>query len=196
MLSPRSEFQSRVAYYRRHKEFNPRLVEDVAEQAREHGFEYIVSCVSEEAKELHYKSRAVGCEIHRAHSFLRFQEKGDALVAKGDFEHDIVDLVLDHFMMRFPRKKIVLLTDGKAYVGERRIVSLDDPAKYALERTSQSRLAEPDWEAYYDSQYIEARRNRKLAMRHVPKKLWKQFGMKEGVKLDQGLITAKLSSFI
>ncbi len=196
MQQSHKELFARIAYYKRHKEFDSGLVSKVLKQADEHGAEYVISNISDESRELYTKSREVGCESHRAQGFLRFSEAGEALIAKAEFEHDIIDIVLDHFMKRFPRKKLVIISRGKAYVGERGLVVIEDPFKYNFGDVSIKRAADLDWQAYYDSQYIEARRNRKLAMSHVPKKIWKKFGIAEGNKIDKGIIACKLTSFI
>lgn len=182
--------------YRRHKEFNPSIAERVVDQAREKGIGYVLSTVSDEARELYLGSRAVASECHRAKGFLRFSVCGGLLVAKAEFEHNTIDIVLKHFMLRFPRGKVVIISDGKAHVGEGGRVREESPKGYITSLKRPKTGDEAEWGRFYNSQYIEARRNRRLAMRAVPKKFWKRFGIKEGAKIDKGMPSVTLGDFM
>jgi len=195
MLPPHVEVKCRISNYRRHKKFNPKLVEKVLEQVEEHESEYVVSNVSKEARELFKRSREVGWESRYAIQYLRFKEGDDFLVSEAEFEHDVIDLILPHFMDRFPSKKIVIVSAGKAHVGKHGEIWTEDTKKYSKALAKQNE-PEEDWERFYNSQYLEARRNRRLAMKAVPKKLWKKFNISEGVKIDKGIEAVTLQDYI
>jgi probable DNA metabolism protein len=194
--SPRNELQIRIDNYRRHKDFNPAIVERVIKQARERGMAYVISTVSDEARALYLGSRDVAGECHRAQGFLRFNVHGNLLVARAEFEHNVVDLILKHFMVRFPKKKVVIICGGLAFVGDGDHIKRENPKSYTTFLNEAQHEEDVEWNAFYNSQYIDARRNRRLAMRSVPKKLWKRFGIKEGVKIDKGIPSVTLEDFM
>jgi probable DNA metabolism protein len=195
-MDPKYELARRVENYKRHKDYNPRTLEKVLEQVDGKGVSYVLSAVSDEAREVHLKSRQVGCECHRAVSYLRFQESGDCLVTKAEFEHDIIEGVMNHFTKRFPRNKIVIIQEGVAYVGFGDKIIQEDPSTYLKTYKKQKPESDELWNRFYDSQYIPARRNRKLAMKAVPKKLWKRFDIPEGEKIDKGIEAVTLLEYI
>jgi len=186
--------------YRRHKDFDPALLGKVLKQAEEKGAGYVTATISDEARKVYRCASAVGCESHLATGYLRFKELVEnELVARADFEHDVVDIVLSHFMRRFPMKKVVIISNDVAYAGQNNRIFKEPASMYAevSGQTDQKPAgADAEWITYYDSQYIEARRNRKLAMRHIPKKLWKKFGLEEASKIDKGILGNTLSDFL
>ncbi len=116
-------------------------------------------------------------------------------------------------MSRFPMKKVVIVSGGGALVGCGGRMMREDAEWYkgakwgrtdgnALRGFVQSGeqagqgAKDPLWEAFYLSQNIDARRNRKLAIKNVPKKLWKQFGIGEASLIDHGVPTVRLTDFM
>jgi probable DNA metabolism protein len=196
MLSPHRELDLRIEFYKRSKYFKGGLVDKVLKQVDEKGFSYVLSNVSDEARELYRGSRAAGGECHQAKGFLRFQEQEKILLAKADFEHNIEDCLLRHFMDRFPMKKVVILSRGIAYVGQDGLISKENQERYLDLYVKPTEEKDPLWEVFYDSQHLETRRNRKLAMKAVPKKYWKRFNMPEAVKIDKGLPSCTIIDFI
>jgi probable DNA metabolism protein len=195
MLSAHKELQLRLEFYKRSRHFKPRVAERVLAQAKDKGIEYVLSNVSSEARELYKGSREAICESHRAKGFLRFNEAGGILVAKAEFEHDIIECLLRHFMGRFPQKRIVIISNGEANIGENGEIS-KGPANEYLSSVYNKEANDELWDAFYKSQYIEPRRNRKLAMKAVPKKYWKRFGIREAVSIDKGIFEKTLFDFI
>jgi probable DNA metabolism protein len=184
-----------VFNYKRSKDFNPRLLEKVLKQVDEFGVDYVLSVVSDEAREFYKGARASGRESHQSQAFLRFKEHDNMLIAKAEFENDIVDIVLDHFMHRFPTKKVVIICNNTAYVGENYTITEESPEIYTTFLTKEKAKKDELWETFYNSQYIEARRNRKLAMKSLPKKYWKRFGIEEASKIDKGIPTTTLLDY-
>lgn len=185
-----------IGYYMKSKEFDPKTLERVLGQEKEYGAEYVMATVSDESREFYLKARGVAGEAHRAKAFLRFEVCGDVLVAKADFENNINEMVLEHFMRRFPKKKVVLITREGAFVGKGGTMAIETAEKYLSLASSAKQDRDIEWETFYDSQYIETRRNRKLAMKNVPKKLWKKYGLMEGEKIDRGIPGMSLANFM
>ena len=82
----------------------------------------------------------------------------------------IADLAVWHFVRRFPEYTIVIIApEGAAVVREGRF-RWESPAQY--EEFLKEDTFDAWWQAFYKSQYISERRNRRLAMKGVPKKYW------------------------
>jgi probable DNA metabolism protein len=188
--------ENRVFFYRLHKAYNPKIESVVRYQADAYGVSYVISTVSKESRELYKKSRQVSSEIHRYISFMRLIRSGDKLVGKAEFEHNTEELVLAHFKKRFPQKKIVLLSGAYAFVTECGGIKKESAMGYLKLFEKEYRGDDSIWQTFYDSQYIEARRNRKLALRCIPKKLWKSLSISEAYKLDRGIEGMNLTDFI
>lgn len=163
-------------------------------QAMSVGFEYVMSKVSREAKDFRSMAGRVKMEIHRAIAFIRFEldERKKVMVGKAKFEHDIADLVLIRFAKRYPGYKIVLLSDDKAFVYEDSKIYLDETSRYGLV-AEKKRDFDEFWEMYYDGQYIESRRNKRLGLSRLPKKYWEW--VCEGEKIEKGIPKTTLENF-
>ncbi|MFQ6089467.1 MAG: DUF4130 domain-containing protein [Candidatus Methanofastidiosia archaeon] len=170
---------------------NLSLIRRVLKQAEENGLEYVLSNISKEARELYRRYRAVQGEVHKAHGFLRFEVYGDVYITKARFEHRVEDMVLSLFMRKYPEKFVVLISK-KAWVGFGGEIRVFESVDLRKSRAARDEL----WEAYYNSAYIEKRRNRKHAMHAVPKKFWRRFGMAEGLKIDKGIQKGTLEEWL
>jgi len=143
-------------------------------QALSHGPDYVLSRVSNEARQMFNRSRRVCMEIGRAYGFVRLfpVTHGTAcyMVGKVGFENDICDIVLRYFTRRYRENPVFLIEKNRAYyLQDRRVMSCDTGRlPFPLPENDFSEL----WEAYYDSQYIEGRKNLALAKKHLPKKYW------------------------
>lgn len=170
------------------------LIFKALDQAINVGFEYVMSKVSREAKEFRSIASQVKTEIHRANSFIRFEpdDEKKVMVGKAKFEHDIADLVLVRFAKRYPGYKIVLLSDNKAFVYEDSKIYLDETSKYGLVAEKKKDFDE-FWEMYYNGQYIESRRNKRLGISKLPKKYWEW--VCEGEKIEKGIPKTTLENF-
>lgn len=135
------------------------------------GADYCLNGASAYGKKLRSLCSDVDHEVWRMVGFIRFRPAGSrCLVAKPLLSYDTADLILREFQKRYPNHKVVLLTDDRAvcmYFGS---IYLEDKSKY------ESFFAEDSfdeiWEDYYKSQYIESRKNIKLASARIPKKYW------------------------
>jgi probable DNA metabolism protein len=129
--------------------------------------------------------KKVSRERHRMKAFVRFQKSSNGLffaVIAPDF--NVLPLVSDFFRKRYAdqhwliydvKRKYGLLYD-KQMVSE---VKLSPEDKQSLSMDAVITLDETDehfqqlWKRYYQSTNIEARRNIKLHLQHVPKRYWK-----------------------
>lgn len=173
------------------------MVLKVLDQALDKGPEYVTAKISKEARELYSRSSKVRTEIRRARDLVRLEPKDDMLVGRGRFEHAVEDLVVLYFSERYPENKLVLVSKGRAFVCSEGELWIESADKYGTPYGKKKGKRDGDfdryWEAYYDSQYITGRRNRKLALRGLPKKYWDW--VEEGWKIDHGIPGVKLEDF-
>lgn len=129
--------------------------------------------------------KKVGRERHRMKAFVRFSKSSDGLyfaIIEPDF--NVLPLISSFFKNRYAdqpwliydvKRKYGLLYDTFT-IAE---VLLSKEEKNALSKDSVITLDEKDeyfqnlWKQYYRSTNIEARRNMKLHIKHVPKRYWK-----------------------
>ncbi len=162
-----------------------RLISKVLLQALEYGPDYVLGRVSKDARNMFNRSRRVCMEAHRANGFIRLtpveNPKGSFMVGKAEFRHDICDLVLRYFSRRHQGWKIYLIsgntnTEQAALTGqtacylEKNVVKTVPVSDLPFELPGDD--FERLWETYYESQYIEGRKNLALARKHLPQKYW------------------------
>ncbi|MBD3259858.1 DUF4130 domain-containing protein [Candidatus Woesearchaeota archaeon] len=169
----------------RHKDFDPQLLAELSRQSEAE----IKSCTTKEARKYYNMRRAVGNCLHKAKSFTRFQiNKRGILSASIEPEHRIEDLLVRWFYNRFPMYSIVIESKRGCFVCEKGRIWKDkrkmDVVIASLERKKKkdsilSELSNDEnlWNEFYDSQYIEKRRNLKLFLKNVPKKFHHWDGM-------------------
>jgi probable DNA metabolism protein len=135
------------------------------------GIEYCLQGASIQSKKLNSLCREVSHEVYRMIGFIRFKPAGDmCLVARPLLYHDTVDLILREFQGRYPNHRVVILSDkgSKAMENGRIFDVLDED----YEKFLKDDIYDTVWEEYYKSQYIEPRKNMRLAAAKIPKKYW------------------------
>ncbi|HWR60213.1 MAG TPA: DUF4130 domain-containing protein [Clostridia bacterium] len=141
------------------------------EDAFTKGIEYCLQGASVNCKRLNSLYREVSHEVYRMTGFIRFKPAGDkCLVARPPLCHDTVDLILREFQGRYPNHRIVILSgSGSKAIENGRLfdVQSSDYEKYLKDD-----IYDAVWEEYYKSQYIEPRKNMRLAASRIPKKYW------------------------
>lgn len=141
------------------------------EDAFMQGIDYCLQGASSNCKKLNNLCSEVNHEVYRMLGFIRFKPAGEkCLVAKPLLYHDTADLILREFQDRYPHHRIVIITEEHSIAIESgRIFDVDkrDYEKYLCED-----IYDSVWEEYYKSQYIEPRKNIKLAAAKIPKKYW------------------------
>jgi len=135
------------------------------------GVDYCLQGASKYSKKLHSLENDVKHEVWRMLGFIRFKPAGEnCLVAKPKLFHDTADLILKQFQRRYPHYRIVLITENKALAIENGKVF--EVSKTEYEKFLQRDIYDSIWEEYYKSQYIESRKNLKLAASKIPRKYW------------------------
>ncbi|MBW3012961.1 DUF4130 domain-containing protein [Candidatus Woesearchaeota archaeon] len=169
----------------RHKDFDPKILEELSKQSEAE----IKSLTTKEARQYYNMRRAVGGCLHKAKAFTRFQiNKKGILYAVIDPEHRIEDLLVRWFFYRFPLYTIVIESKRGCFVCEKGRVWKDKRkmneviADFEQKKEKDPILSELNnddkiWNEFYDSQYIEKRRNLKLFLKNVPKKFHHWDGM-------------------
>ncbi len=130
--------------------------------------------------------KKVGRERHRMKAFIRFSKSADGLffsIVEPDF--NVLPLIVAFFKNRYA-DQAWLIYDAKRNYGllydkiAVKEVQLSQEETGEMERSSLSiALDERDelfkrlWKQYFKSTNIEARRNMKLHLQHVPKRYWK-----------------------
>lgn len=153
---------------------NAALVLRVMIQALEKGPDFVLSRVSSEARTMFNRSRRVCMELHRAYGFIRLNpvhyKEREVMVARAEFEHNIYDLVLRYFAQRQGNVPVYIIDNNFGYFlskGKAAVLPVND-----LPFNLPQDLFQEYWNAYYDSQFIEGRKNLALARKHIPKKYW------------------------
>ncbi len=139
-------------------------------------------------------------EIHRTHAFVRFAEAEDGLYfARIDPDFDVLPLAIEHFEERYQDQEW-LIWDGKRNYGywftpgiarAQRVEPPTSGAQVLPEGAESTSLAAKSsetplaaraphedgfqrlWGTYFDSVNIEARKNPKLHLQHVPRRYWR-----------------------
>ncbi|MFH1055528.1 MAG: DUF4130 domain-containing protein [Candidatus Altiarchaeota archaeon] len=164
---------------RRHREFDQRLCDAVAKQDPS----LVENCATSESRKLYEMQRSVLRCMHLKKGFMRLKiSEHGILYAKTNLEHDVADLILNHFHNRFPTFHIALEHDKVTDViqPDGRIIRYNLPLTEVLP-TLESKLPrnptlnelsndEGLWETYYDSQQIMERDNPKLQQKMMPLK--------------------------
>jgi len=114
-------------------------------------------------------------EAHRMTGFIRFKKAGDILYAQIEPDHNILELILEHFSSRLGKEKwiihdkkrsIALIYNGR----ESRFVTVENETLAALQNLD---IYETLWKKYYTSTTIKERTNRRYQLRNMPKRYHK-----------------------
>jgi probable DNA metabolism protein len=158
--------------------------EELVEYVEKEGEELLEALTTEMARKAYRFAREVGSEIHRMKSFTRLKfTRSGILYGKLENKHDIEDVVVRFFARRFPDFVIVLESWRGCYICGKnfdRVVFADEELKEVVERLDKSMIGKMDleqigdlekiWEEFYNSQYINSRKNLKLFGKSIPKK--------------------------
>ncbi|HYE81069.1 MAG TPA: DUF4130 domain-containing protein [Clostridia bacterium] len=141
------------------------------EDAFTKGIDYCLQGASVYSKKLRSLCSDVNHEVYRMMGFIRFRTAGErCLVARPLLFHDTTDLILREFQNRYPNHRIVIINSSCSKAIENGII-FDVPGE-AYEKYFKEDIYDSVWEEYYKSQYIEPRRNMRLAAAKIPKRYW------------------------
>lgn len=139
----------------------------------EYGPEYCLNNVSASGRQLYKLAAQVYHEVHRMLGFIRFQPlDASTLAAEPKLYHDTAPLVLRRFRPRYPGYRLILLLPDSA-LGLDSDNSFFSPDPQPLRRLLQDKDGyNLIWQDYYQSQYIQSRKNIPLAQKAIPQKYW------------------------
>ena len=129
--------------------------------------------------------KAVGNETHRLKGFLRFNETmGGVFYAPCSPDHDIIELLMPHFIERFQRTAFIIhdVKREKAgiYNGESFLITKAGKADVVLTQTEQD--VQSLWKKYYESVNIPVRKNVRQQKGYMPVRYWKFLNEMQGEK--------------
>jgi probable DNA metabolism protein len=152
-----------------------RIIDQAIQQAKEKGLSYVLCKVSNEARRFHRLSREVGAERYRATAFMRLQPIDQHKVLFGEFEikHQTGELIMLHFMKRFPRYNVMIIFGDEVYIGRNKEIFKEKINRKKVVLPKAPDEYEKYWLAFYRSQFIPERKNLRYLKQMIPKKYWK-----------------------
>ncbi|MHA1278316.1 MAG: DUF4130 domain-containing protein [Candidatus Helarchaeota archaeon] len=159
----------------------------------------ILNKMTKLARQFYLRGREVMMELHRLNAFVRFDIYPEYLLVSDVYpEHDIIDLMFNYFCRRYPDFVITFYDHQRGYLSTRRpnicFPKLKTKRNYwyfpknayqvgrirDLLRPQLNDFLNVDhftreiWECYYDSQYIQERKNVSLVRKALPAKMIKK----------------------
>jgi probable DNA metabolism protein len=168
-------FQRKAMLALLHKNPDRFKVVDAAEQqAQTKGLSYVLCKVSPEAKKFLDYARQVGFEYHKATSFIRLKPIDQQRILMGEFEirHQTAELIMQHFMRRFPTYTVMLIFGNQAYIGRDKEIYQRTIERQKISPPTVVDEYEKYWLAFYKTQFIPERKNLRYLKQMIPKKYW------------------------
>lgn len=169
------------------------LIFAVLAQIERTGTKQYLAQATPDAKEMKDRVRRVTGEFRRAKQFLAFtkDEANKAVIAKGSFEHSILDLVLRHYGKRYPGYAVVILDDEHAHILYKDEILIDQRKKFP-ERLGR-RDAGRYWMLLTDLRHMESKKDRAYYGGALPTNYWKW--VTEGTETSGAAPKVTLDSF-
>ncbi|MHA1310440.1 MAG: DUF4130 domain-containing protein [Candidatus Helarchaeota archaeon] len=192
----RNDINNLIFWAKRHKNAkNSNLIEKIMTNYVKNP-DLFINKVSLEAKNLYKMAGEVATEFHRVKGWAHFELFPEMiLMSTINSEHDIYDLLLGFFCNRFPEFFICLKNKFQIYLGTKKTdikinyrrfkkkfyilneKEFDTFLKFIKKNTSKrinlGKFSKNDWKYYYNSQYIQEKRNVKFAKNLMPLKMQK-----------------------
>ena len=182
----RQIFERRVMMALLHKNRDRfKIIDAAIDQAKAKGLSYVLCKVSPEAKKFLDYARQVSFEYNKAISFIRLKPVDQHQVLMGEFEvkHQTAELIMQHFLRRFPTYVIMLIFGEDVYIGKtgddsnRRLYGQYEIYKRKINRRQLTPPTVVDeyekyWLAFYKTQFIPERKNLRYLKQMIPKKYW------------------------
>ncbi|HKG06024.1 MAG TPA: TIGR03915 family putative DNA repair protein [Pedobacter sp.] len=130
-------------------------------------------------------ARMVEREKHRMEAFIRFRQLKDGMFyCAVDPDFNVLPLIMKHFKDRYADQQWIIYDISRHYgicydMKKVEEVHLERSDERALKKPGMANLDVDEdlyaslWKNYFKSANIEARKNTKLHVRHVPKRYWK-----------------------
>jgi probable DNA metabolism protein len=136
-------------------------------------------------------AKMVGREKHRMEAFVRFQLTSDGIyyaVCQPDF--NVLPLIKNHFQKRYADQKWLIYDSRRKYgifydLNEVNFINLcfneatNGGKNVELIMDEKESLYQQLWQHYFKSVNINARKNMKLHIQHMPKRYWKHLPEKQ-----------------
>ncbi|GGH28397.1 DNA metabolism protein [Dyadobacter endophyticus] len=145
-----------------------------------------ILAVSQTAQKVHR-------EKHRMEAFVRFQKTGDGIYyAHIEPDFDVLPLLPEHFQNRYADQRWIIYDLTRKYgmyynLEKTEEIELDVAPQISVVNALPSDLLDPGeqmytllWQDYFKSTNIQARKNMRLHVRHVPRRYWKCLSEKQG----------------
>jgi hypothetical protein len=154
-------------------------------------------------KYYHYHRETMG-ELERLKAHVRFRPSGDMLYAEICPMHDVKDLFMEWAMRRNQDRPVIIKCHAEYYLLNARSQGYNkDIASVSREEAVRllGDMSDPGneiWDTFYDSQYIENRRNKGYAKSRLPAK-YSYISpeiRKERKKVEHGIQKDRLDDFI
>jgi len=152
-----------------------RVIDAAIDQAKQKGLSYVLCKVSSEAKKFLDYSRQVSSEYHKAVSFIRLKPIDQHQVLMGEFEirHQTAELIMQHFMRRFPTYAIMIILGEQVYIGKNKEIYQRKIEKRKIALPTVVDKYEKYWLTFYKTQFIPERKNLRYLKQMIPKKYWR-----------------------
>lgn len=145
-----------------------------------------ILAVSQTAQKVHR-------EKHRMEAFVRFQKTGDGIYyAHIEPDFDVLPLLPEHFQNRYADQPWIIYDLSRKYglyydLEKTEEIELDAAPQMSVVNALPSDLLDANeqmytllWQDYFKSTNIQARKNMRLHVRHVPRRYWKYLSEKQG----------------
>ncbi len=150
------------------------------------GLAVCIHDITKNCRQLTRLAREVQKEIHRMMGFIRFTSFDDqTLVASPPLFHDTADLILKKFRSRYPEFTLVFILENRALALQNNEIVPVNPSPFRKALSNEDLYA-GIWDEYYQSQYIESRRNIPLAQKAIPQKYWDWMSEGKFLKKEKG----------
>lgn len=132
----------------------------------------------DEIRVIHEYRRKVLLERHRFHGFVRFKEYDGFLYSKIEPDHNILHLIVPHFISRLPNEKFIIhdikRNIGAVYNGEKwDLFDLELDKSKSIPSSSKEEEYDKLWQEYFKTIAIKNRENPKVQKGYMPVRYWK-----------------------
>lgn len=132
-------------------------------------------------------AKSVEREKHRMEAFIRFEEAKDGTFYCGiDPDFNVLPLILKHFKDRYADQQWIIYDLNRNYglfynlkIVEHIFMNVSNKRNSSIPIDPKEKLYATLWKDYFKSTNIEARKNTKLHVQHVPKRYWRYLTEKQ-----------------